>query len=84
MYRAIPCQCSAAKTGVCKSWHVDPVAAVQGVNFTKAQAHFVASVLNAADALRCEDVEDTAELVREASRDQYPPGAKERAKRRRK
>jgi len=30
----------------CTDWHVDPVAAVQGVKFTKAQAKAVANLLN--------------------------------------
>jgi hypothetical protein len=35
---------------VCKDWHVWPVAAIQGVSFTKAQATAVAELLNAMEA----------------------------------
>ena len=30
----------------CKDWHVEPVAAVQGVHFTQPQAEAVAALLN--------------------------------------
>lgn len=44
MYSASPCPCG-QKT--CKDWHVDGVAAVQGVHFTQQQAKAVATLLNA-------------------------------------
>ena len=42
-YRAMPCPCGHS---ACKSWFVDPVAAVQCVRFTRKQAERVAAVLN--------------------------------------
>lgn len=42
-YCASRCPCGAA---ACKSWHVEPVAALQGVSFTQAQAEAVAALLN--------------------------------------
>lgn len=45
-YRATPCPCG-HKT--CKSWHVEPVAAMQGVNFMQDQAEAVAELLNGND-----------------------------------
>jgi len=45
-YSAVKCPCGHP---VCKSWLVDPVAAVQGVHFTEAQAKFVAAVMNLAE-----------------------------------
>lgn len=44
-YRAIPCPCSSA---TCENWLVEPIAAIQGVSFTRSQAEFVAAVLNLA------------------------------------
>jgi hypothetical protein len=43
MYRAVPCPCG---DDDCKMWHVQPVAATQGVRFTRKQAHLVAAFLN--------------------------------------
>lgn len=45
-YVARPCPCGHR---VCKDWHVWPVAAIQGVHFTKQQAEAVAAYLNAND-----------------------------------
>lgn len=42
-YKAIPCPCGHR---TCKNWLVDPVAAVQSVSFTEAQAKAVATLLN--------------------------------------
>ena len=42
-YRAGPCPC---EDDFCKDWHVEPVAAMQGVKFTEAQAKKVAILLN--------------------------------------
>ena len=42
-YKAIPCPCGHP---VCKNWLVEPVAALQGVSFTEAQARLTADVLN--------------------------------------
>lgn len=42
-YRASRCPCGHR---VCKDWHVEPVAALQGVKFTEKQAKAVASLLN--------------------------------------
>lgn len=42
-YRAEPCGCPYLH---CSDWHVYPVAAVQGVCFTKKQAEAVAAFLN--------------------------------------
>jgi hypothetical protein len=44
MYSISRCPCG-DKT--CEDWHVDPVAAVQGVKFTEQQAQYVAASLNA-------------------------------------
>lgn len=44
MSYAVKCPCGHPS---CKHWHVEPEAAVQGVNFTEEQAHLVASTLNA-------------------------------------
>lgn len=44
VYSASPCPCGHR---TCKSWHVFPVAAVQGVNFSERQAKAVAEFLNA-------------------------------------
>lgn len=43
VYRAIRCPCGHR---ACKSWMVDPVAAVQGVRFDERQARSVANLLN--------------------------------------
>ncbi len=48
-YHASRCPCGHP---VCKDWHVDGVAAVQGVHFTEEQAYMVASLLNAMDRPR--------------------------------
>jgi hypothetical protein len=42
-YRAIPCPCGHP---ACTSWMVEPVAAVQGVSFTREQAEAVARLLS--------------------------------------
>lgn len=42
-YRAMKCPCGHL---VCNNWFVDPVAAVQCVSFTEAQAKAVADFLN--------------------------------------
>lgn len=42
-YKATPCPCG---DPICKSWHVAPVAAIQGVRFSEAQARAVATLLN--------------------------------------
>jgi hypothetical protein len=42
-YKAEPCPCGHPS---CKAWHVWPVAAVQSVRFTEAQAYAVAKLLN--------------------------------------
>lgn len=42
-YIAKPCPCGDL---ICKDWHVEPVAAMQGVKFTEAQAQKVAILLN--------------------------------------
>lgn len=42
-YRAVKCPCG---DPICQAWHVAPVADVQGVNFTKDQATYVAAFLN--------------------------------------
>lgn len=42
-FSAEPCGCGDKN---CKDWHVDPVAAVQGVNFTQSDARAVAAFLN--------------------------------------
>lgn len=44
MYQATRCPCGHR---ACKDWHVEPVAAFQGVKFTEAQARVVADLLNA-------------------------------------
>lgn len=41
-YRAVKCPCGHV---ACKAWMVEPVAAVQGVSFTREQAEFVAAAL---------------------------------------
>ncbi len=43
LYSARRCPCGHPS---CKSWHVDPVAAVQSVSFTEEQARAVAELLN--------------------------------------
>ena len=43
-YRAVKCPCGHR---ACDDWHVNPVAAIQGVGFTQAQAEAVAGLLNA-------------------------------------
>lgn len=61
-YRAIPCPCGHR---ACTSWMVDPVAAVQGVRFTQAQAEAVAALLNTLDVLEARhDFVDNRELLR--------------------
>ena len=40
---AKPCPC---RNDFCKDWHVEPVAAMQGVSFTEEQARAVAEFLN--------------------------------------
>ena len=47
-YTATKCPCGHP---ACKHWHVDPIAAVQGVAFTEAQANFIADVLNLAQVI---------------------------------
>jgi hypothetical protein len=47
-YRAIRCPCGHRG---CSSWMVEPVAAIQGVSLTEAQARAVADLLNARLAL---------------------------------
>lgn len=42
-YSAIRCPCG---HNACRSWMVDPVAAVQGVSFSERQARAVAQLLN--------------------------------------
>lgn len=42
-YRASKCPCGHP---ACASWHVDSVAAVQGVSFSQRQAEAVAKLLN--------------------------------------
>lgn len=46
IHRAVRCRCGYAS---CTDWHVEPVAAVQSVGFTEAQARLVARLLNAPD-----------------------------------
>ena len=46
MYRAVPCACGHAG---CRDWHVDGVADVHGVKFTRTQAETVAETLNNLD-----------------------------------
>ena len=46
-YQAIKCPCG---NRGCRSWLVEPVAAVQSVNFTETQARFVAHLLNALES----------------------------------
>jgi len=56
VYRAMPCPCG-HKT--CRAWMVNPVAAVQGVSFTRDQAEAVAAFLTAREnALPAEDVKE--------------------------
>jgi hypothetical protein len=43
LFHASPCPCGHDN---CRAWHVDPVAAVQGVSFTRVQAEAVATLLN--------------------------------------
>ncbi len=43
LYTISKCPCG---NRVCKNWHVDPVAAIQGVKFTEEQARAVADLLN--------------------------------------
>jgi hypothetical protein len=43
-FRATRCPCGHR---VCENWFVEPVAAFQGVSFTKKQAEAVATLLNA-------------------------------------
>lgn len=43
IYMAVRCPCG---DGACTSWHVAPIAQVQGVSFTEAQAIAVARCLN--------------------------------------
>lgn len=42
-YAAVQCPCGHP---ACRDWHVSPVAEMQGVKFTEAQAHAVAYLLN--------------------------------------
>ena|SRR5215472_5463641 len=42
-FRAIPCPCGHP---ACKSWMVDPVAAIQGVSFTQEEAEAIAEFMN--------------------------------------
>lgn len=42
-YLAVRCLCDHPN---CKDWHVEPVAAIQGVSFTREQAEAVAMLLN--------------------------------------
>lgn len=44
-YTAEKCPCGSS---TCKYWLVDPVASIQGVGFTEAQAKFIAAALNLA------------------------------------
>lgn len=46
MARASKCPCGDKG---CVSWHVEPMAAIQGVSFTEEQAHAVAWLLNKMD-----------------------------------
>lgn len=46
-YHASRCPCGHM---ACNDWHVDPVAALQGVHFTERQARAVAALLNGMDA----------------------------------
>lgn len=50
-YTTIPCPCGHRS---CKDWHVAPVAAVQGVNFTRSQAIAVAVALELHDAIEAD------------------------------
>lgn len=45
-FRAVPCPCGYPS---CKSWFVDPVASVQCVSFTEAEARAVAEFMNGVD-----------------------------------
>lgn len=45
-FHAVRCPCGAA---ACRNWLVSPVANVQGVSFTQAQAETVAAILNLAE-----------------------------------
>jgi hypothetical protein len=57
LYTATPCPC---RSKACKDWHIEPVAAIQGVSFTKEQAEAVVELLN-------EDVWKLGRLVHDAS-----------------
>ena len=45
-YYAERCGCNFPPGHVCQDWHVQPVAARQGVHFTREQAEAVAALLN--------------------------------------
>ncbi len=51
-YTAMKCPCGHP---TCKAWMVDPVAAVQSVRFTEAQARAVAALLNEMETGEKED-----------------------------
>lgn len=45
-HTAVPCRCGLL---TCHAYHVEPLAAVIGVNLSKEQAEFIAAALNAFD-----------------------------------
>lgn len=49
MWKAVKCPCNHSR---CNSWMVEPVAALQGLSMTEAEAHVMAASYNLLDVLK--------------------------------